>query len=50
MMVEGYEQICYSMAAQRLIDFVPATEPGWDSGPRHGEEVLVKTGRIPPAA
>lgn len=49
-MVEGYEQICYSIAAQCLIDFVPATEPGWDSRPRHGEEVLVKTGQIPTAA
>lgn len=46
-MMEGYEQLCYSVAAQRLIDFVPATEPGWDSRPRHGEEVLVKTGQIP---
>jgi hypothetical protein len=27
-MVEGYEQICYSIAAQRLIDYVPANEPG----------------------
>jgi hypothetical protein len=46
-MVEGYEQICYSVAAQRLIDFVPAPEPGRDSRPRHGEEVLVTTGQIP---
>ncbi|HEV2055344.1 MAG TPA: hypothetical protein VGV06_09245 [Methylomirabilota bacterium] len=49
-MVEGYEQVWYSIAAQRLIDFVPATDPGWDSRPRHGEEVLVKTGQIPTAA
>jgi hypothetical protein len=48
--VEGYEQICYSIAARRLIDYVPATEPGWDSRPWHGEEVLVKTGQIPPDA
>jgi hypothetical protein len=34
----------------RLIDYVPATEPGWDSRTRHGEEVLVKTGQIPPDA
>jgi hypothetical protein len=49
-MVEGYEQICYSIVAQRLIDFVPATEPGWDSRPRRGEDVPVKTGQITPDA
>jgi putative component of membrane protein insertase Oxa1/YidC/SpoIIIJ protein YidD len=49
-MVEGSEQICYSIAAQRLIDCVPATEPGWDPRPRPAEEVLVKTGQTPPDA
>jgi len=46
-MVEGYEQVCYSIAAQRLIDFVPGIEPGRDSRPRPGGRVLVTTGQIP---
>jgi hypothetical protein len=46
-MVEGDEQICYSIAAPRLIDYLPATEPGWDSRRRHGDRVLVKTSQIP---
>jgi len=45
--VEGYKQICYSVAAQRLIDFAPATEPGRDAGPRHGGQALIVTGQIP---
>ena len=46
-MVEGCAQIWYSVAAGRLTEYVPATEPGWDSRPRHGGQVLITTGRIP---
>jgi hypothetical protein len=46
-MVGGYEQIWYSIAAQRLIDYAPVTEPGWDSRPWHGDRALVRTGRDP---
>jgi len=43
-MVEGCEQICYSIAAQRFIDSMTAAEPGRDTRPPHGEGVLVETG------
>ena len=46
-MVDGYEQIWYSIAVQRLIDYAPVTEPGWDSRPWHGDKALVRTGRDP---
>lgn len=46
-MVDGYEQIWYSIAAERVIDYVPVTEPGWDSRPWHGAKALVRTGRSP---
>src|SRR5262249_682184 len=45
--VDGYEQIWYSIAAQRTIDYAPVTEPGWDSRPWHGADALVRTGRDP---
>jgi Glycosyltransferase WbsX len=46
-MVDGYEQIWYGIATQRIIDYAPVTEPGWDSRPWHGEQALVRTGRDP---
>jgi hypothetical protein len=46
-MVDGYEQIWYSIAVQRLIDYAPVTEPGWDSRPWHGDKALIRTGRDP---
>jgi hypothetical protein len=46
-MVDGYEQIWYSIAAERLIDYAPVTEPGWDSRPWDGDTALVRTGRSP---
>jgi hypothetical protein len=46
-MVDGYEQIWNSIAAQGIIDYAPVTEPGWDSRPWHGAEALVRTGRDP---
>ena len=46
-MVDGYEQIWYSIAVQRVIDYAPVTEPGWDSRPWHGDKALVRTGRDP---
>ena len=45
--VDGYEQIWYSIAVQQLIDHAPVTEPGWDSRPWHGDKALVRTGRDP---
>jgi len=47
LMVDGYEQIWYSIAVQRRIDYAPVTEPGWDSRPWHGDSALVRTGRDP---
>jgi hypothetical protein len=47
LMVDGYEQIWNSIAAQGIIDYAPVTEPGWDSRPWHGAEALVRTGRDP---
>jgi len=41
-MVDGYEQIWYSIADQQLIDYSPVTEPGWDSRPWHGDKALVR--------
>ena len=32
---------------QRIIDYAPVTEPGWDSRPWHGDKALVRTGRDP---
>jgi hypothetical protein len=46
-MVDGYERIWYGIATQRIIDYAPVTEPGWDSRPWHGEQALVRTGRDP---
>jgi hypothetical protein len=46
-MVEGSARICYSIAAQRLTDCAPATERGWASPPRHGDQFLITTGQIP---
>jgi hypothetical protein len=46
-MVDGYERIWYAIAAQKLIDYAPVTEPGWDSRPWHGARALVRTGRTP---
>jgi hypothetical protein len=46
-MVDGYEQIWYSIATQRLIDYAPVTEPGWDSRPWQGDKALVRTERDP---
>ena len=48
-MVDGYEQIWYTIAARGLIDYVPVTEPGWDSRPWHGDTALVRTERDPAA-
>ncbi len=45
--VDGYEQIWYGIAAQRIIDYAPVTEPGWDSRPWDGDRALVRTGRDP---
>jgi hypothetical protein len=45
--VDGYEQIWYGIAAQRIIDYAPVTEPGWDSRPWDGAKALVRTGRDP---
>jgi hypothetical protein len=46
-MVDGYEQIWYSIAVQRIIDYAPVTEPGWDARPWRGDRALVRTGRTP---
>jgi hypothetical protein len=46
-MVDGYEQIWYSIAAERVIDYFPVTEPGWDARPWRGDKALVRTGRSP---
>lgn len=46
-MVEAQEQVCYSVAARRRMDVVPATEPGWDSRPRRAGQVLIAMGQIP---
>jgi Glycosyltransferase WbsX len=43
----GATQIWYSIATQRVIDYAPVTEPGWDSRPWHGVDALVRTGRNP---
>jgi len=45
--VRGYEEIWYTIATERLIDYAPVTEPGWDSRPWHGDTALVRTGRDP---
>src|SRR6185295_6629960 len=35
-----YEQIWDSIADQRLIDYSPVTEPGWDSRPWHRDDAV----------
>ena len=45
--VDGYERIWYSIATQRIIDYAPVTEPGWDARPWKGDDALVRTGRDP---
>jgi hypothetical protein len=46
-MVDGYERIWTNIARARILDYVPVTEPGWDSRPWHGDQALVRTGRTP---
>lgn len=45
--VDGYERIWNRIAAAGILDYVPVTEPGWDSRPWEGEKALVRTGRHP---
>jgi hypothetical protein len=46
-MVDGYERIWTEVARAGILDYVPVTEPGWDSRPWHGDGALVRTGRTP---
>ena len=46
-MVDGYERIWTGTARAGILDYVPVTEPGWDSRPWHGDGALVRTGRTP---
>jgi hypothetical protein len=46
-MVDGYERIWYTIAAEGVIDYAPVAEPGWDSRPWEGAKALVRTGRTP---
>jgi glycosyl transferase family WbsX len=45
--VDGYQRIWAEMAAARILDYIPVTEPGWDSRPWDGAKALVRTGRHP---
>ena len=45
--VDGYERIWADMAAARILDYIPVTEPGWDARPWDGAKALVRTGRHP---
>ena len=45
--VDGYEQIWLANAKAGLLEYVPVTEPGWDSRPWDGDKALVRTGRTP---
>jgi hypothetical protein len=45
--VDGYERIWNGIAEARILDYVPVTEPGWDSRPWDGQAALVRTGRHP---
>ena len=47
--VDGYERIWRAVAQVGAIDYIPVTEPGWDSRPWEGERALVRTGRTPAA-
>ncbi len=45
--VDGYERIWNRIAGAGILDYIPVTEPGWDSRPWDGETALVRTGRHP---
>lgn len=45
--VPGYERIWRAVADAGVIDYVPVTDPGWDSRPWDGARALVRTGRTP---
>ena len=45
--VDGYERIWLDIAKAEILEYVPVTEPGWDSRPWHGDKALVRTGRTP---
>jgi hypothetical protein len=45
--VDDYERIWLENAKAGFLDYVPVTEPGWDSRPWDGDKALVRTGRTP---
>lgn len=45
--VEGYQQFWDTIAGFGLLDYIPVTDPGWDSRPWHGDRALVRTCRNP---
>ena len=45
--VDGYADIWNRIARAGILDYVPVTEPGWDSRPWYGKTALVRTGRRP---
>lgn len=45
--IDGYRTIWETIAGYKLMDYIPVTDPGWDSRPWHGDRALVRTGRHP---
>ena len=45
--IEGYRSFWETIAGYGLLDYIPVTDPGWDSRPWHGDKALVRTGRDP---
>lgn len=45
--VEGYHALWQQAAEAGVLDYIPITDPGWDSRPWHGDAALVRTGKHP---